>query len=192
VRRLLGALFCGLVYVLDASHVAVSVSILKDLNNVLFYSLPDQESQLKAFFTLGANASSVFFYYEPFAIRLGMKPHVNSKMTWRLIESSIKDGLDSPGMSSRKASIAQTDVEPSTLEIVTSSSKTFSFKLKGATAESLRELFNKCLETSVSDSSGHLCANVSALSRACKWSVNAYPLADKLEDLQATGACRTE
>jgi hypothetical protein len=59
--------------------------------------------------------------------------------------------------------------------------------LKGVTRKDLRALFDGCLTELIEDRKGSLCADVAALERACRWSVNAHELAEVLAGLRNTG-----
>lgn len=142
LRRLLGALLSGLSFVLDGSHVAVSLSILNTLTAALFPSLEDSHTRLQGFFNIAANASAAFFYYEPFSVRLGMKIQPHPEVLWRQMERRIFGELDLP---MKLPLPAPADSDTSSPPIRTEEAFKPTLLLKGVTEESLRELFLKSL-----------------------------------------------
>lgn len=179
IRKLLGALFSGLSFILETSHLAVNVVLLSALNRVLFPSLGgDRDAETSAFFNLAANSCAIFFYYEPFAMRLGMAVPHSPALHWRFIEKNVQELVykqsDDPSTSPTGA------ISPMGAPTIPPP-----IRLKGVREEDLRVHFDKCLCATL-DHSGNACADLATLERTCRWSVNAYPLAERLGELRST------
>lgn len=145
LRRLLGALLCGLSLVLNDSHVAVSVSLLNALNAVLFPSLDDKDCRLQALFNLASNAATSLYYYEPFAVRLGVRLPPNPEVHWRMIQRRLDQELDHSPRPPPPISIPTTTSLETAAPLTPQVESKYQFTLKGASVESLRDLFTKCL-----------------------------------------------
>lgn len=154
-RKLLGALFAGLSFILETSRLAVSVSLLQPLLRALLPSLDDRDEQLRAFFNLAATSQSVFFYYDPFASRLGRGGETNTTLTWRGIQRTVEQLC----LKSSALSVAPKDNSKGVPAQSASKTPMSAVVLKGVTMQDLRALFDKSLSLE-RDPSGNLCADL--------------------------------